>query len=127
MNAEEIKKVVREAYNLINTVHLVYPIGIDFGFNFVSEDERFHIRFRWEDEYKLMRLNEKTMMLEDAGVTLDELDAQGVQWEFTQGAMDLLEDIVLDAREHIQQHERDIEKFSSMVDKLSGEMILGCL
>ena len=125
MNGEEIKKVVREAYELINSVQMLPPMGIDNGFHFVSEDEEFWIRFSNEDDYKIVQTG--VLALDDPGFTLEELDKQGVQWNFTQGVMDLLSEIVMDAQDHIQQHERDVEKFSNMVDNLSGEMILGCL
>lgn len=125
MNGEEIKKVVREAYELINSVQMLPPMGIDNGFHFVSEDEEFWIRFSNEDDYKIVQTG--VLALDDPGFTLEELDKQGVQWNFTQGVMDLLSEIVMDAQDHIRQHERDVEKFSFMVDKLSGEMILQCL
>lgn len=125
MSGEEIKKVVREAYELINSVQMLPPMGIDNGFHFVSEDEEFWIRFSNEDDYKIVQTG--VLALDDPGFTLEELDKQGVQWNFTQGVMDLLSEIVMDAQDHIQQHERDVEKFSNMVDNLSGEMILGCL
>lgn len=124
MNTAEMKKVVREACKLSKATGFS-PMRSDTGYYFVSDDDEYWARFQDDENYKVVQT--KVLSLDAPSVSLEELEKRGVQWNFTVGVMDILCELTAHAKERIQQHEYDVDKFSSMVDELSGETILGCL
>lgn len=128
MTSKDVRKVLSGIRGLIQEAPLGPVFTGDSRVRFVSEDERYRLDVSWMDEnYKITRLDENRMTWVDADVTLEDLDQQGIRWEFTRKVLDRLADAILDIRDELQDYECRIRAFTHMVDKLAGEMVLGCL
>lgn len=130
MNSKDVKRVMSELVSLINTVNYIPWMEGDLGFRFISSDDRFRVEFE-EDEfhYEVQYFNQATLEWEpdEDTPTLEELDEEGVSWQFTDDLLDRFEETILEVRDHINAHESDIALFERTINHIAGETILSCL
>ena len=127
MNSRDVKRIMSELCSLINTVNYVPWMDGDLGFKFGSKDGLYVVEFDDNEFHYEIRHLTPDLEWEHCDATLEDLDNEGVSWEFTDDILNRFEDTILEVQEHIRAHESDIALFERTVNNIAGETILSCL
>lgn len=127
MNSKDVKRVMFELVSLINSVNYVPWMEDEMGFKFMSNDGLFVVEFGDDEFTYQIRTLSADLEWVPCDATLEDLDKEGVSWEFTEDILNRFEDTILEVQEHIRAHESDIALFERTVNNIAGETILSCL
>ena len=123
MNSKDVKRIMSELCSLINTVNYVPWMDEDLGFKFGSKDGLYVVEFEDEFHYEIRQFT-PDLEWEHCDATLEDLDNEGVSWDFTPDILDRFEETILEVRDHINAHESDIALFERTINHIAGEPIL---
>lgn len=127
MNSKDVKRVMSELVSLINSVNCVPWMEDEMGFKFMSKDGLFVVEFGDDEFTYQIKTFSADLEWVPCDATLEDLDNEGVSWEFTDDILNRFEDTILEVQEHIRAHESDIALFERTVNNIAGETILSCL